>query len=144
MRKSVKILGGVLLVATIAGSSLGVSANNWQDSRFDFNYICDGCEEITRARSKKDDTCSYVKCDSRSEAFDAFIRGARDEITLYPGEEEWGMVNVKPGQYKYIRNNAYGRYPKVRLCVGLSLHAHDGSKHRLGGWWSPDNRKGIK
>ena len=26
------------VVATIAGSSLGVSANNWQDSRFDFEY----------------------------------------------------------------------------------------------------------
>lgn len=143
MRKSVKILGGVLLVATIAGSSLGVSANNWQDSRFDFEYYCDGAEVYTDTRTKQDNTCSYAKCDNRSEAFDATIKGTKD-FNMYGGEECSSWFNLKPGQSRYIKNSVFGRYKYATLEVGLMQHAHDWSKHRLGGWWSPDNRKGIR
>ena len=102
-------------------------------------YICDGAEEYTEPRTKEDNTCSYVKCDSRSETFDAFIRGTNSS-SIYPGDECSGVVTVKPGQYKYIKNSVYGRYKRASLAVGLCLHAHDGSKHRFGGWWSPMRR----
>ena len=91
-----------------------------------------------------DNSATYVKCDYRSEPFDAGVYGTNNYKSWTGGNDCSGMKRVNPGSHVYISNSVYGRYKYAKLELTLRDHPHDNSKHRFGGWWSPDNYEGIR
>lgn len=152
MKKS-KIAKGLVtfyMMATlvIVGLETGTIAlaNNYTDTPYNFDYNGDGSDVTTVARSKTDNTYSYVRSSDNSDGTMGFAAQAKSGIT----DGQWGdpfsysystsWYSLQRGYRKYFPNDAH------RLgysATYLSMNSVDHLPHHFEGVWSPDNISGY-
>lgn len=151
--KKLRITSGLaafymLAAVVIIGSKTGIiaQANNYTDTAFSFDYNGDGSDITTVARSKTDNTYSYVKSNSNSngtmnvaaEAKTGIVSGQYGDPFGYGYCTSW--YSVAKGNYKYFPNSAHSLgYSATYLAISSSDHL----AHHFEGVWSPDNISGY-
>lgn len=139
--KVLKRVSGVLLAATIAmgtvGTAVPVSANNYQDTNF--NFTMNNAMQYTPARSKTDTSKLYMKCSSVSASnatYSAHAIGTNSTsvtgtdcsrgytYTFGAGTSYYMTSWVKENGYAYARIGASPNYSYSYTAKGV---------------WSPDN-----
>ena len=143
-RKLKSLYAFTMAVAIAASSGVVVSANNWTDEPYAFYYTGDGADIATPARTKQDDSMSYVKCNSSNPYNTTAYFAAKKGITEDKQGDAIGYqyatadYSVKPGGYKYITNKCRKKYGATYLCVST----RNGKAGSISGCWSPDNCSG--
>lgn len=137
------------LVITIGGLSFSnkmVSANNCADKTFTFNYSGDGSDYTSRARTKMDQSHTYVKNNTSSKATLSVAAEAKEGVKNgeygspfnYTYSTAWH--NIKVGKCLYFKNKLPKRYKTTYLAMSSVNH---GAYH-YSVTWSPDNKLGFK
>ena len=149
-RKSGKnLMAFYALVATLAilGSNTNmVSANNYTDRSFEFTYSGDGSDVSTTARSKLDDSYTYVNVLADSTGTLSVAAAAKKGIVdgMDGAALSYDYVTdryaIKTGNRKYFPNAAR---KKGFSATYLVMASNDHLSHYYHGKWSPDNISGY-
>lgn len=131
-------------VAVLAGSLSPISANNWEDTAWEFHYNGDGSDVATEARNKEDNTYSYVRNDSTVtiNAACGAKKGLVDGDAGVPMSATYttSYYQVAAGQKKYFPNDAHKKGYATTFLITSSA---DHGAHYIHGYWSPDNCSGY-
>lgn len=132
---------GLMLACTFMQTSMLVKANNHTDKVFNFSFIADGSDTAPEApRAKNDNTASYVKSNAGVDQFSVWFGGTNGNDADAMTSNIVSSYAIMPaGSYRYISNNAYGRFRNVYPIFTVG---QDNRPHHLSGKWSPDNISG--
>ena len=121
-----------------------IHANNSTDSAFTVPYSGDGSDFAIKARSKTDNTYTYVRLDSGAK----FQFAAQAKHGINDGDygdpfscgytTAWHTLGA--GKRVYIPNRAHA---KGFAATYWSISSSDHKAHTYKGAWSPDNRSGF-
>lgn len=131
-------------VAILAGGVSSLSANNWRDTEWTFDYNGDGSDVATEAREKEDNTYSYVRNDCNV-TINASAKAKKGLAAGEPGipmsaTYSTKVYQVAGGQRKYFPNDAHRKGYETTFFVTSSA---DHGAHYIYGVWSPDNCSGY-
>lgn len=129
-----RLLCGILAAATVFSmGAIGVSANNWTDSDFNFNL---NYYDQTRWRPKDDTSKSYMKCYDSPSTFTS-----NNKLDVNVDVSNGNVYYFGAGLYKYMTN-----YVREWGYTQASIRAYpyDGqNNYSAHGVWSPDNKNGY-
>ena len=137
----------VALVAIASNTGNIVSANNYEDEVFYFDYNGDGSDIPTKARKKTDNTYTYVRSLDDSEGILGVGAAAKkgikegDEGDPFSYDYCTDRYRIAIGSRKYFENKAYAKGFSTTYLV---MASGDHKPHYYHGKWSPDNISGYK
>lgn len=134
------------LVVIGSKTSTIAQANNYTDTAFSFNYNGDGSDVTTIARSKTDNTYTYVRSSTNSNGTMNVAAEAKAGITSGQYGDPFGYTyctswyQIISGNRKYFPNSAHSLgYSATYLAISSADHL----VHHFEGVWSPDNISGY-
>lgn len=144
-----RLMAFYALVATLAvfGSSTATTlANNYKDTEFSFDYSGDGSDIAEIARTKEDNSYTYVNVSSKSTGTLSVAAAAKTGITngkmgnAFNFDYVTNRYAIKSGNRKYFPNAAR---KKGFSATYLVMASNDHLPHYYSGKWSPDNISGY-
>ncbi|WP_294239355.1 hypothetical protein [Pseudobutyrivibrio sp.] len=140
-KAALSCLIAMMALCTFVQAGVFSMANNHADQGFGFDFYADGSDAcVDTARRKEDNTASYVKSNAGIEQFSTWIAGSKStHADPFTSNVCSSSVVIPSGAYRYISNNAYGRFSYV---YPIFVIRQDNRWHHLAGKWSPDNISG--
>ena len=136
MKKSISVIM-VLVTLLFIGTSVSVKASNYTDTEYTYRFWDDNRgAACTSAREKQDATSVYMKCQSTSYYYTAFVFGTH---------ATWDVLRDLSGGHRYIFYTGTVRkminyvYEKGYKYAGIYAERGYPAEFSATGLWSPDS-----
>lgn len=134
-----KCISKMIVMATILMMCyvIPVMASNYSDTTYSFYFKTEAHgASYTEAREKQDDTSVYMKCDSTTYSYTAFVVGLHDKYGIMYDVSEGHSYTFNSGTVRKMINYVYEKGYKYAAIFAERNYSYN---YSASGVWSPDS-----